>query len=192
MKVHEKQKRKIFLLMTCLPDVLSKAAQVVMNYRYNHVSLGFEEDMNTYYTFTYKGFTVEDITRRANKPDREPFPCELYEIEVSNAIYQDIYQRVCKFVEFKNTYRYTKLGAALRVFLNIPTRRARAYYCSQFVAEILKNSGAARLDKWAPYYLPPHLARLRESKFIFQGNLQEYLRKYHIVSAASYPTQIPT
>jgi inositol transport system substrate-binding protein len=175
------ESKKIFLLMTSLPDVLSKAAQKVMNYRYNHVSLGFEEDMNTYYTFTYKGFTVEDITRRANKPDREPFPCELYEIEVPSHVYCDMQEMVRPFVENPDHYRYTKFGAALRVFLNIPTRRERAYYCSQFVAEILKNSGAAKLEKWAPYYLPHHLRALAETKFKFEGNLREYLYAYGIL-----------
>jgi inositol transport system substrate-binding protein len=176
------KEKKIYLLMTSLPDVLSKAAQKVMNYRYNHVSLGFEEDMNTYYTFTYKGFTVENIFRRATKPDREPFPCELYEIEVPSQIYHDMQDRVRCFVENPHNYRYTKLGAALRVFLNIPTRQERAYYCSQFVAEILKSSGAARLEKWAPYYLPHHLRALQETKFKFQGNLKEYLHTYGIVN----------
>lgn len=175
------ENRKIFLLMTSLPDVISKAAQKVMHYRYNHVSLGFEEDMNTYYTFTYKGFTVEDITRRASKPDREPFPCELYEIEVPNHIYRDMQERVRKFVENRDSYRYTKFGAALRVFLNIPTYHEKAYYCSQFVAEILKSSGAAKLEKWAPYYLPHHLRALAETKFKFQGNLREYLHAYGIL-----------
>lgn len=180
MKKHFPNK-KVFLLMTSLPDVLSKAAQKVMHYRYNHVSLGFEEDMNTYYTFTYKGFTVEDITRRATKPNREPFPCELYEIEVPYRVYNDMKRRVKAFVEHPDHYRYTKFGAALRVFLNIPTFRERAYYCSQFVAEILKSSGAAKLEKWAPYYLPHHLRALSETKFRFQGNLMEYLYAYGIL-----------
>jgi inositol transport system substrate-binding protein len=173
--------KKIFLLMTSLPDVLSKAAQMVMNYRYNHVSLGFEEDMNTYYTFTYKGFTVENIIRRATKPDRDPFPCELYEIEVPSHVYVDMQDRVRSFVDHSDDYRYTLFGAALRVFLNIPIRQERAYYCSQFVAEILKSSGAAKLEKGAPYYLPHHLRALRETKFMFKGNLMEYLHAYDIM-----------
>jgi hypothetical protein len=184
------EKKKIFLLMTSLPDVLSKAAQKVMNYRYNHVSLGFEEDMNTYYTFTYKGFTVEDIVRRASKPGREPFPCELYEIEVPTHVYQDMQQRVRDFVSNPHRYRYTKLGAALRVFLNIPTHQERAYYCSQFVAEILKNSGAARLDKWAPYYLPPHFLKLEEIRFLEKSGILQNLPAL-LREAAALRTQHP-
>jgi hypothetical protein len=170
--------KKVYLLMTALPDVLSIAAQKVMRYPYNHISLGFEEDMNTYYTFTYKGFTVEDITRRANKQGREPFPCELYELEVSHDVYHDLQERVRAFVENRNSYRYTKIGAALRVFLNIPTHRDRAYFCSQFVAEQLKLSGAARLERSAHYYLPPHFLKLKELKFKFRGNLLGYLKEY--------------
>ena len=90
-------------------------------------------------------------------------------------------EMVRPFVENPDHYRYTKFGAALRVFLNIPTRRERAYYCSQFVAEILKNSGAAKLEKWAPYYLPHHLRALAETKFKFEGNLREYLYAYGIL-----------
>jgi hypothetical protein len=136
--------------------------------------------MNTYYTFTYKGFTVEDITRRATKPDREPFPCELYELEVSHRTYLDLQNRVRSFVDNRDSYRYTKLGAALRVFLNIPTHRERAYFCSQFVAEMLKLSGAAELKREAHYYLPPHFLKLQDLKFCFRGNLMDYLQEFSL------------
>jgi hypothetical protein len=64
---------------------MSKMVQFFTRCYYTHASIGLEEDMNTFCSFVIKGFRVEKITRY-EKPDRESFPCMLYEMEVSDEV----------------------------------------------------------------------------------------------------------
>ena len=72
--------RTIYILLTQFPGGNSKAIQLWTRFPYTHVSLGLEEDLNTFSSFVYKGFIVEEIARY-NKPGRKPFPCALYTLE---------------------------------------------------------------------------------------------------------------
>ena len=98
--------RKIFILLTRMLDNGSKAMRLVTRFSYTHASIGLEEDMNTFYSFICKGFIVEKITRYL-RPDREPFPCLLYEMEVSEEVYQNIKEMLNIFVENKKILRYS-------------------------------------------------------------------------------------
>lgn len=164
-------KRKIYLLLTKFPDNGSKAISALTGCRYPHASIGLEENMNTFYSFVTKGFIVEEVTRYV-KPDREPFPCQLYELEVSEQVYLRIKEVVGYFVEFKGIVHYTRLGVALSLF-HIPYKRNRfGYFCTQFVADVLQYGGAAKLKKKSNRYFSDDLKRLPGMKLNFQGNLK--------------------
>lgn len=67
--------------------------------------------MNTYYSFVRKGFIVEKVTRFI-RPDRAPFPCQLYEIEVSQKVYGSVKKVIQVFTEYKGDLRYLKIEVA--------------------------------------------------------------------------------
>lgn len=169
--------RKIYILFTRFPDNGTKVIEVLTGCYYPHTSIGLEEDLNTFYSFVTKGFIVEKITRYV-KPDRIPFPCQLYELHVSENIYGRIKEALEYFVEFKEIVHYTKLGLILSL-LRIPYKRNRfGFFCSQFVAEILHHSGAVKLTKESTQYFSEDLKRLPGMKLNYQGNLEtmiEYL-----------------
>lgn len=172
-------KRKIYLLLTKFPDKGSKAIRVLTGCNYPHASIGLEEDLNTFYSFVTKGFIVESITRYA-KPDREPFPCQLYELEVSEKVYCRIKEIIQYFVEFKGIVHYTRLGLILSV-LHIPHKRNHfGYFCTQFVADVLEYSGATKLKKRSNRYFSDDLKRLPGMKLHFQGNLKTMIKHFGI------------
>ena len=174
------EKRKIYLLLTKFPDNGSKAISALTGCRYPHASIGLEEDMNTFYSFVTKGFIVESITRYT-KPDREPFLCQLYELEVSESVYNRVKEIVDYFVQFKGMLHYTKLGLVLSLF-HIPYKRNRfAYFCTQFVAEVLEYSGAAKLRKKSTRYFSDDLKSLPGMKLSFQGNMKTMIKRFGIV-----------
>ena len=53
----------------------------------------------------------------------------------------------------RKDYHYSLLGA-LACFFRLPLVRKHHYFCSQFVAETLAESGAVRLG-WVPAVTPP-------------------------------------
>lgn len=169
--------RKIYILLTRFPDKGSKAIETMTGCRYPHASIGLEEDMNTFYSFVTKGFIVEKITRYV-RPDRPPYPCQLYELSVPEKVYDRIKETLAYFVEFKGLMHYTKFGLILSL-LHIPYKRNRfGFFCTQFVAEILQQCGAARLCKKSTRYFSDDLKRLPGMKLHYQGNLQSMLEHF--------------
>lgn len=169
-------KRKLFVLLTQFPGFNSKALRWWTGFPYSHVSLGLDEDMNTFYSFVVKGFIVEDISRY-NKPGRQPFPCELYALEVSEGTYLAVKKNMETFVSKRSTLAYTRLGLILTL-INIPWRLKNQYICSHFVAQILQRCAAVRLKKDSTLYLPGDFPRLRELTMIFKGDLHRFSQRF--------------
>ncbi len=166
-------KRKLLVLLTRFPDKGSDVIEFMTGCNFTHASIGLEEDLNTFYTFVTKGFFVEKITRYI-KPDRAPFPCQLYEIEVNEKVYNSTKKLLKSFVDNKRELFYSKLGLVLSL-LKIPYKRRNFYFCSHFVADVLKRTDAAKLKKDSALYLPGDLRKLPEMKLNFQGNLESMI-----------------
>lgn len=163
-------KRKLYILLTRFPGRAAVAIHAMTGCYYTHASIGLEEDLNTFYSVVGKGLIVEKITRYV-RPDRDPFPCQLYELEVSEKCYRTVKGLLEECVENKNSYQYSKLGVVL-CLLRIPFRRKYKYFCSQFVAEILHNAQAASLVKDSTLYYPGDFRRMPGMRLQFQGNLR--------------------
>lgn len=177
-------KRKVLILLTKFPDNGSKAIHLITNFQYTHASIGLDEDMNTFYSFVTKGFIVEKITRYI-RPDWEALPCLLYELDVEEEVYQDIKERLNRFLENKKAMHYTRMGLLL-CLLHIPCRIKNHYFCSQFVAEILHESKAVFLRKNSSLYLPKDFGRLQGVKVRFQGNLQSLITSFSILPSIAH------
>lgn len=168
--------RKLLVLLTQFPGFDSKALRWWTQFPYSHVSLGLDEDMNTFYSFVVKGFIVEDISRY-NKPGRMPFPCELYALEVSEGTYLAVKKTMETFVKKRRDLAYSKMGLFLTL-INIPWRRKNQYICSHFVAQTLQRCAAIRLKKDSSLYLPGDFPDLKGLKRIFQGDLLHLSRYF--------------
>lgn len=171
-------KRKIYILLTRLPNFGSKFLTLVTGYYYTHASIGLDEDMNTFYSFVFKGFIIEKINRYV-KPQRTPFPCQLYEIYVTEEKYEEIKQYINQFVDKKNTLRYTKFGVIMSM-MGIPFKRKEHFFCSQFVADVLKRCNVLRLRKPTVLYLPHDLNHLLKGHVLFKGNHASFLKRFNI------------
>lgn len=151
--------------------------QHITGFYYTHASIGLEEDLNTFYSFVYKGFLIEKLTYYVKIEEEKP--CMLYKIEVSSSIYERVRNYLLSFSELKSKLNYTRLGLILALF-HIPFKWPNHYFCSQFVAETLKQAQAVMLKKHCCLYLPYDFTCLDESKLCFQGKLNDLLTAYHI------------
>ncbi len=168
--------RKILILLTRFPDMGAKIISLLSKSKYTHASIGFEDDRNTFYSFVTKGFIVEKVTRYI-RPDRTPFPCQLYELPVSEQVYNRIRDRICFYENSKRYLHYSKAAVTLCLF-RIPFQRRFRYFCSYFVAEILNQSGAVRLKKHSALYLPADFSRMHELERVFEGNMMTLAQHY--------------
>lgn len=172
------QSRRLYILLTRFPGKSAIAIHAMTGCYYTHASIGLEEDMNTFYSVVGKGLIVEKITRYV-RPDRNPFPCQLYEMEVSETVYRTVKKLLEECVENKNYYQYSKLGVVL-CLLRIPFRRQYHYFCSQFVAEILMTAQAAYLKKDSTLYHPGDFRKMPGLRLHFQGDLQSFMGRFAI------------
>lgn len=176
-RLPDSDKRKLYILLTRFPGLDSDALHWWTRFPYTHASIGLDEDMNTFYSFVVKGFIVEDISRYNSKPGRAPFPCALYELEVSRIVYEKARQILRKFVSNRSALHYNTLGMLLSL-IRIPSHRKCHYFCSHFVAELLQRSNAAKLQKRSTLYLPRDLHRLSGAKMVFQGDMLRMSQQY--------------
>lgn len=170
--------KKIYILLTRFPDRGSKVLEFFTRYHYCHAAIGLGEDLNHFYSFKRKGFMIEEITRYLH-PDRKPFACQLYMMEVPDYTYERIKELITSFAARKSQMRYSNLGLVLSV-MRIPFKRRHHYFCSQFVAEVLKRSHAARLKKSTTLYLPGDLRKLSGVRLIFHGNLLGMAKRFQL------------
>ena len=111
---------------------------------FTHASLGLSEDAEYYYSFNFKGLKKEYRTSLKKKP-RE---MQRFIIAVDEAAAERLKQIISEMETQKEKYQYAKLGVSLRL-LSLPNENPKedAYYCSQFVAAVLRESGCVAINK---------------------------------------------
>lgn len=142
--------RQISILLTKYSDWISTLVYHVSGQSFTHSSIALDEDENTYYRFNYRGFTVETVEKHRRRGVKKSRCIRLL---VSEESYRQIKARIQDISEHSAEYRYTRLGVLFCV-LRIPFHWNGHYFCSQFVAELLQESGAVPLKRRPGFYLP--------------------------------------
>ncbi len=73
----------------------------------------------------------------------------------------------------KSKYKYSVLGTATLLF-NKPIKRENYYFCSQFVAEALIESGIYKTDKLPELIRPMDLLDLENKTLLYKGKINKY------------------
>lgn len=155
----EQRKRRIYILLTQSETICSKIIRRFTGDTYTHASIAFEEDLNSFYSFARRypalpfpaGFVREHLDEGFFERHRD-IPCVLYAMGVTEPVYERARDRIASMFVRRRTYRYNLRGLAL-CQIGIEESRPKHYFCSQFVGEILRDSGAVVLPK------PPSLMR---------------------------------
>jgi len=176
--------KTVYLLLTRSATLLSAVIHRFTNAPYTHVSLGttFEDGaFGAFYSFGRKicryplpaGFIEEKLYSGyfGAHPDTR---CTLIALPVSDEAYATIREQLTRMSERAEIYHYSILGVLL-CFWGISLRRRHHYFCSQFVAEILDNSGAAQLPKPSALMHPIDYTDLAEAQLLFTGCVGDLL-----------------
>ncbi len=150
--------KEIRVLLTKYSDWISNMVYRLCGKGYTHASISLEEDFNCYYSFNYRGFAFETVEKHRKRGVRHS---RCYQIEVSDEAYENIREKIKLIQETKEEWHYTRLGL-LCCILHIPFRWKKHYFCSQFVAELLEQSGELEMIRPSFLYLPNHFIGLME------------------------------
>lgn len=176
--------KSIYIVLTRTGTALSRAISAVTLEPYTHASLSMDPTLSQLYTFSrlyYKyplpaGFTIESPYTGYMKFHPET-PCEVYELRISDTAYYKIKRKINFMATQANIYRYSILGTLYCMF-SIKHKRPNHYFCSQFIGELLRESGAATLPKHESLMHPADYRHMPECRLVYHGNVHGLVSYY--------------
>jgi len=175
--------RKLYIILSYSGTAPAKLIKLWTREPYSHASIAFEEDLSEMYSFARKGiwnpfnagFIREDIhTGIFGK--KENTKCNIYCIKVTEEQYLAVRKEIEKFKSMQDVFSYNYLGIWYAA-INKSVPRKNKYFCSQFVAEVLKRSGINIFFKNSDLVRPRDIRLNPWLKTVYKGKLTDYERK---------------
>lgn len=175
--------KKIYIVLSQTNTLISKLIHVFSTERYAHSSIAFDIMLKDMYSFGRKslwnylnaGFLKETVDTGVFWLHRDEALCKVMELEVTAEQYENALKEVAKFADTDKDvhygYNFTGLLAA---GFGYPLKRKKSFFCSQFVAYIIKQSGIANFDIPWELVRPHDIQALPGMKFIYEGLLSDY------------------
>ncbi len=184
--------KQIYLLFTDTGTVLTKTIKLYTRKSYNHASISFDEELTQLYSFGRKhprnpfigGFVKENI----NEGLLKNATCAVYCLKVEEADYGRMWQYISKIEAQKEYYHYNLIGL-FAVILNMQLERDNAFFCSEFVASVLKQSEAIDFNMPLSLITPHDLQKMDNLELAYQGKLKDYQKN---TKNQHYPGRIET
>lgn len=145
--------KTISVLFTCYHDWFAGFLRKIRGQEYSHVSVSVSRNRTAFYSFNFKGLVRETLQKFRRHKVRDSM---LYEIPVPDNIYDTVKRKLETIKRRRKRMHYAFLGIFF-CCLGIPFHRKNRYFCSEFVAELLKSSHVLPLQKHAASYLPNQL-----------------------------------
>lgn len=181
--------KTIYILLTKSNTLLSRIVHFITSDTYTHVSIAFDEELQTVYSSSRKnGRTLfpagpcRENLHGGYYKSHSQIPCSVYKLQVSDEAYENAKQEVEQIMADSDRYHFNIIGLLLCRF-NIPYHRKHYFFCSQFVGEILHRSRALTLPKDTSLMRPSDYMKLPELLCCFRGYLNELAGKKQLAMA---------
>lgn len=174
------ERKKVYLLLTDTGTIFTRLIKLYTKKPYNHASIVFDETFKEVYSFGRKrprnpfigGFVNEDVRKGLFKNAR----CAIYSFDVSEVQIEKMKIFIHKIEMEKHLYGYNLLGL-ITIIINKPYQRKRAFFCSEFVAQVLDEGGICQLQKPISLVSPNDLQSLENLQLEFEGQLADLLHE---------------
>lgn len=169
--------KKMYVLLMRSNSLPSALIRFFTHASYTHASLGFSKDCMQLYSFARKyvnlplpGCLMSEKIDRGFMGKNPKVPCALYQLEVSEEVFESTYDNVMEMFEKRQGYKYNYWGLVLCGF-GIEKKRKNKYFCSEFVASMLDQNGAVELPKPPSLFRPTDFPKLPQLKLLYEGNI---------------------
>ena len=178
----DSQEYKIYIMLTKTGTILSKAIGLYTGKPYSHVSISLDIDLKEVYSFgrynprnpIFAGFIKEEVNKHGTYGRFPNTRCSIYSLSISKKQYRIILNEINKFKLEKDKYKYSILGL-IGVVLDRPIKREYRYFCSQFVSEVLENSGLHLIEKEPELVTPDDFRQCKELELVYSGKLNDFV-----------------
>ena len=179
--------KDIYIIFSKTGTMFSNVISFFTKKEFAHTSISLDPTFQTMYSFgrinpTYvlpAGFVEENLYSGVFSMFPES-KCLIYKISVTTEQYISLKAYIDRFLSDKSKYKYSILGTATTLF-NVPHKRENYYFCSQFVAEALIESGIYETDKLPELIKPMDLLELKNKTLVYKGKINEH-HLYNIYS----------
>lgn len=165
---------KVYLLFTDTGTLFTRIIKLYTRKNYNHASIAFDSDFQEVYSFGRKnpnnpfigGFVKEDLRNKLFLRSRGA----IYSFWATDEQVLRMKEIIKAIETNQQNYKYNLTGLITYTF-NKPSYRKNAYFCSQFVAHVLKEG--ANFNFWKPVSLvsPHDLQCLSNLQLEYEGPL---------------------
>lgn len=172
--------QKVYVLLTDTGTMFTKIIKCFTSAPYNHASLALDLELNEVYSFGRKrahnpliaGFVKEDVYEGTFRH----FPnttCVLLQLKIPTRTYEDLLRMIEYYKWEYQLYRYNLLGV-LGALFKLDVAPKKAYFCSQFVAETLRNLGLSLWERPSTLVAPHDFLLHPAFELIYEGKLYDY------------------
>ena len=163
----------IYILLSYGATIMGKLIKTSKKEPYSHGSISFDSELKSLYSFTGKGFVHENIKDPKTYGKTDKYKYSLYTIFVNKKQFKSM----GKYLEFiksnADKISYSIKGCINNLF-NKPTPDKDKFFCSQFVAEVIKQANENIVSKDPSLYSPYDLRKLKGCFFLQKGFLKNY------------------
>ncbi|WP_188455947.1 hypothetical protein [Virgibacillus oceani] len=169
---------KVYILLTDTGTIFTRMIKFYTKKPYNHASISFDSKLDEVYSFGRKnvnnpfigGFVIENIKESIFKEAT----CAVFCCPITGLQKRKMGQFIQKIKQNEHLYHYNFLGL-FAVILNKQLRRENAFFCSQFVASVLKESDTINFSKPLSLITPHDLQESPGFQLVYKGKLRNYL-----------------
>lgn len=187
--------KSVYIVLTDTGTVLTNCIKIFTRKNYNHSSIALDKQLDNVYSFGREkvnnpfkgGFVKENLYQDFFLRSR----CQVYHLEMSEEHFERMQEKITEFELNRTDYRYNFIGL-IGIALRQEWERENAFFCSQFLAYILQESGRVEFHK--PIYLvtSDDLVASLNPQLIYQGTVSHYLASQTLYAEnqeGSYETQ---
>ncbi|MDO5124398.1 MAG: hypothetical protein Q4D44_07035 [Eubacteriales bacterium] len=172
--------KKLYIVLSQTGTVLSRLLKIFTHKEFNHSSISPFEDLHLLYSFgrlnAYNpfrgGFTTEGASFGTFKRFSET-QVQVIELEVTREQYQNVCDTIDFMLNSDITYRYNIMGLLYAAFGKTYNSKNN-YYCSEFVAMLLRKAEIPCAQSLGAIVHPVDFANMPEVKTVYRGKLREF------------------
>ncbi|MGE7022868.1 hypothetical protein [Solibacillus cecembensis] len=169
--------KKVYILLTDTGSIFAKTIKLYTSEPYNHASISFDGNLTQLYSFGRKyptnpfigGFVKENI----NEGLFLNATCAVYSLTIKKADYYKMKQYIDTIEAQKEHYQYNLMGL-FSILFNKQLNRKNAFFCSEFVASVLKQGEGIEFNTPPSLVKPCDLYDAANFELVFQGRLRDY------------------
>ena len=165
----------VYIILTHGTRTINRVIKDVTHQPYSHASIAFDSQLKSIYSFTWQGFTHENILSDKSLGDYDR-KYNIYTIFVSEKQLQAMDKFLDIMCNNKAKMHYSIIGLLHKLF-DKETHIATEKFCSQFVADVLKAADETFLNKDSSLYTPYDLRTIKNCFFVERGKIKNYKYK---------------